>query len=355
MTKTTAEKALKVISQLELAKPYDMTLHRLAGDASDRRYFHISYGAFGEKKNVVMMELADPTSRLKSEEVTLYHDESGELPFLNIGRFLQDIGSPVPKILLSDLETGVLILEDLGDVLLLDIFKAGEREKTNKLYRRAVETLVYLQVEGTKRLPSSCMASQQSFTADLFHWEFRHFIEYGIEARGEVLPEKEKQGIDELCRRLSEHLAALPPVFTHRDYHSRNLMVKNGDLYMIDFQDALMGPATYDLASLLRDSYLDLGWDLVDELLEYYFEARAKRNAPVADRDAFAQDLWITAAQRNLKAAGRFVYIERVKNKPGYEQDIPRTLSYFEGYANRAPQLAELVDLLRPWVPELKG
>jgi len=354
MNPTASEKALRAVKQLEMATPYDLLLHRLAGDASDRRYYRVVYGAYGEKKTVVMMELADPANQLKSEEVTLYHDESGELPFLNIHRWLESVGASVPRILVQDIEHGVLLLEDLGDKLLLDVAEEGDREQIVKWYQRAIEQLVYLQIEGTARLNANCMAANQAYSTELFLWEYEHFVEYGIEARVNSMPAAGRKHLLAVCRKWSEHLASLPQVFVHRDYHSRNLMLHGEKLALIDFQDALTGPATYDLASLLRDSYFDLGWDLVDELVDHYLQCWDKRGGDKLDREQFLTDLWATAMQRNLKAAGRFVYIERVKNKAGYEKDIPRTLSYFDGYRQRAPQLAELIDLLRPWIPELK-
>jgi hypothetical protein len=349
-----AEKAMRTVRMLEHAQPYDLTLHRLAGDASDRRYYRVTYGAFGEKRTAVMMVLAPPESRLKSDEVTLYHDESGELPFLNIHRFLESIGAPVPRVLLTDMEAGVLLLEDLGDTLLFDVVAQGDRELIARLYKRALDQLVYLQVQGAARLTDRCVAAQQRFSPELFHWEFRHFLEYGIEARRGPLPVEPRRELDEMFRRWAARLAALPAVFVHRDYHSRNLMVAGDRVVMIDFQDALLGPATYDLASLLRDSYVDLGWTLVDELVEYYLAAWSKRTGETVDRATFTPNLWATAMQRNLKAAGRFVYLERVKGKPGYEKDIPRTLGYLRGYRERAPELAELIDRLAPWTPELE-
>jgi len=354
MNDSVADKALRVVRMLERAQPYDLTLHRLAGDASDRRYFRVTYGAFGKKRTVIMMALAEPDSRLKSEEVTLYHDESGELPFLNIHRFLESIGAPVPRVLLADMEAGVLLLEDLGDTLLADIVAQGNRDTITRLYKRALDQLVYLQERGTASLTDRCVAAQQRFSKELFHWEFRHFIEYGIEARRGSMPEGPRRELDDLCGRWAARLAELPTVFVHRDYHSRNLMVQADRVVMIDFQDALTGPATYDLASLLRDSYVDLGWELVDELVEYYVAAWTRRTGVNPDRATFAANLWATALQRNLKAAGRFVYIERVKGKPGYEKDIPRTISYLRGYRERAPELAELIDPLAGWVPELE-
>src|SRR5947209_15226067 len=120
-------------------------------------------------------------------------------------------------------------------------------------------------------------------------------------------------------RQIAEQLATQQTVFTHRDYHSRNLMVQDERIRVIDFQDALMGPSTYDLASLLRDSYLSLDQDLIDELVIRYLEGRAKASAPL-DRVTFLRLFDLTSVQRNLKAAGRFVYIAREKHNDRYLQ-----------------------------------
>jgi aminoglycoside/choline kinase family phosphotransferase len=354
MTMTAAEKAQQAVHEMERAAPYDLLAHRMGGDASDRRYFRLTYGVFGERRTAVMMELAQAGPFIKSEEVTLYHDERGELPFLNIHRFLAGLGMPVPKVLYANTDLGVLLLEDLGDNLLFDVAQAQVKERTKKLYQRALDHLVYLQIAGTARLDADCVASRQTYSTELFLWEFRHFFEYGIEARFHPLPADARQELDDACRPWAARLAALPKVFVHRDYHSRNLMVRDERLALIDFQDALLGPRTYDLASLLRDSYIDLGWPLVDELVEHYLKTWEARGGEPVDRRQFLAELWATALQRNLKAAGRFVYIERVKGKPGYEKDIPRTLSYLPGYAKRAPELAPLVERLRRWTPELQ-
>jgi N-acetylmuramate 1-kinase len=348
-----AQLAQTAISEMENVTPYDLLVHRMGGDASDRSYHRVTYGAFGELRSVVMMKLADTGPFIKSEEVTLYHDEAGELPFLNIHRFLESIGAPVPKVLFRSVDRlGVLLLEDLGDTLLLDVAHA-DPENAAWLYRRAIELMVYLHLEGTRRLTNDCVATKQAFSTELLLWEFRHFVEYGIEERQGELPAEEKARLDEVFLGWAEHLAGLPRVLTHRDFHARNLMVRGDNLVLIDFQDALLGPATYDLASLVRDSYFDLGWETVDALVEHYLNTWERRRGPEIDRKAFLTDLWATALQRNLKAAGRFVFIERVKGKPGYEKDIPRTLSYLAGYVERAPQLGPLVEALRPHTPEL--
>jgi hypothetical protein len=155
-------------------------------------------------------------------------------------------------------------------------------------------------------------------------------------------------------QRIAELLAAQPRVFTHRDYHSRNLMVDDGRLGVLDFQDALMGPATYDLASLLRDAYIALEESLIDELVQYYLDRMAEQGAVWADRAAFRRLFDLTSIQRNLKAAGRFVYIDQVKKNPKFLSDIPRVLGYVRRNLATYPELATLRKHLTPYVSELQ-
>jgi len=185
-------------------------------------------------------------------------------------------------------------------------------------------------------------------------WEFDHFIEYGIEKRAGVnLPEGERHTIRTEMRKIAELLAGQPRVFTHRDYHSRNLMMLEDRLRVIDFQDALLGPASYDLASLLRDSYLSLPEELIEELVVHYLEVRAKAGAPL-DRVQFMRLFDMTSIQRNLKAAGRFVYILLEKNNDRYLQYIPRTLANVKYNLLRYRALHPLRRVLMRHVPELQ-
>jgi aminoglycoside/choline kinase family phosphotransferase len=155
-------------------------------------------------------------------------------------------------------------------------------------------------------------------------------------------------------RTIAELIAAQPRVFTHRDYHSRNLMVDGARLGVLDFQDALMGPAAYDLASLLRDAYLALDESLIDELIAAYLDRMHEAGAGLGDRGSFRRLFDLTSIQRNLKAAGRFVYIDRVKKNPKFLDDIPRVLGYVRRNLAKYPELATLRTHLIPYVPELQ-
>jgi aminoglycoside/choline kinase family phosphotransferase len=154
--------------------------------------------------------------------------------------------------------------------------------------------------------------------------------------------------------KIAELLAGQPRVFVHRDYHSRNLMVDGAQLGVIDFQDALMGPATYDLASLLRDAYIELDEALIDRLINRYLDQLAPHQQLWANREAFRRLFDFTSIQRNLKAAGRFVYIDRIKGNSKFLADIPRTLGYVRRNLLKYPELFALRTELAYYVPELQ-
>lgn len=334
----------------------DLRLQALAGDGSDRRYWRAFFrDAKDRKHTLVVMDLLGVENVVKSEEVTLYHPEDGELPFLNIHRFLTRIGVPVPRVFLEDRERGFVLLEDLGDELLLHAAR-DDPARREALYAAAVDILADMHCEAAKERDEDCLAFRQSFTEALLLWEMRHFTEYGIEKRRDAacrVKEADLAALDEGYRRIAVLLAGLPRVFTHRDYHSRNLLVRDGKLWVIDFQDALLGPAVYDLASLLRDSYIDIGDDLVDRMIERYLARREEAEGGPFPRQAFRRDFDYQSLQRNLKAVGRFGFFDVVKGNPNFLPDVPRTLGYVRKNLQRYPELHRLRDALARYRPEL--
>jgi hypothetical protein len=325
----------------------------LAGDASNRRYFRVEL-AGGPPHSLIVMQLASPEAFKQSEEaVSGAAPAITELPFVNILLHLAKADVAVPTLYYYDKPAGLLYLEDVGDVTLAEACGNATSPNTPELYRRAVDALVRLHLRATFPADPTCLAFGRAFDVPLLMWEFDHFIEYGIEKRaGTVLPEAERENIRTEMRKIAEVMADQPRVFTHRDYHSRNLMVQDERLRVLDFQDALMGPASYDLASLLRDSYLSLDEELIDELVVRYLEGRAKAGAPL-DRMTFPRLFDLTSIQRNLKAAGRFVYILFEKDNDRYLQHIPRTLGYVKKNFERYRSLNGLRKALARHVPEL--
>ena len=346
-----------VADQVKTKLPFRVELSKmapLAGDASNRRYFRVEL-AGGPPHTLMLMQLASPEAFKQSEEaVSGAAPPITELPFVNILSHLAKADVAVPSLYYYDKAAGLLYLEDLGDMTLAQACGNAASPETPDLYRRAVDALIRLHWKASFPADPACLAFGRAFDIPLLMWEFDHFIEYGIEKRaGTVLPEHDRRTIRTELRKIAELLADQPRVFTHRDYHSRNLMVQDERLRVLDFQDALMGPASYDLASLLRDSYLSLDEELIGELVIRYLEGRAKAGAPL-DRLTFMRIFDLTSIQRNLKAAGRFVYILLEKNNDSYIQYVPRTLGYVKRNLDQYRSLHPLRAALARHVPELR-
>ncbi len=328
------------------------TLAPLPGDASNRRYFRLT---LSEGRSAILMQLAEPEAFKQSEEAVSGAVAVTELPFLNVRRHLAKAGVAVPALHYYDQAAGLLYLEDFGDLLLVQACQEGRSGEAARLYHWAIETLVRIHTMATSPADPTCVAFHRAFDVPLLMWEFDHFLEYGVVARhGKPMCAEDFQPVRGACQKIAESIAAQPRVFTHRDYHSRNLMVGRDRLGVLDFQDALLGPASYDLASLLRDAYIALDESLIDELIAAYLDRMEQSGAGLGDRAAFRRLFDLTSIQRNLKAAGRFVYIDRVKKNPKFLADIPRVLGYVHRNLAKYPELSVLRKHLTPYVPELQ-
>jgi aminoglycoside/choline kinase family phosphotransferase len=350
-------------STLRDSLPFSTRLERcepLAGDASNRRYYRL-YLSGAPVSSLILMQLADPEGFKASEEAGSEKEPGiSELPFINVLKHLRAVGIPVPALHFHDEPAGLLYLEDFGDVTLAQACHGASFATIEGFYRQAIDVLVQIHVQASVPSEASCLAFSRSFDVPLYLWEFDHFLEYGIVARqGKPMCSEDFVPIQEEFQKIAEWLADQPKVLTHRDFHSRNLMVDGERLGVIDFQDALMGPVTYDLASLLRDSYIALDDSLIDTLLVYYREQMCQALPSsqytamhLHDADIFRQLFDFSSIQRNLKAAGRFVYIDRVKGNPNFLQSIPRTLQNVHANLFKYPQLHRLLNHLSPYVPE---
>ena len=179
------------------------------------------------------------------------------------------------------------------------------------------------------------------------------FIKHFIEGyRGIALNDGERTALRGELLPIVQELAAEPRVLCHRDYHSRNLMLHEGRLYMIDFQDARMGPDTYDLVSLLRDSYVDLNDLALNELIAYFLALKGDQSHGA--EASFRARFDLMALQRNLKALGTFGYMTVARGNPVYIQYIPRTLRYVRQNLAKSPRFSGLRDLLAAYVEELR-
>jgi aminoglycoside/choline kinase family phosphotransferase len=299
----------------------------LTSDASDRRYFRI---VLPDRQSHVLAVHGAPF-----DEATL--------PFINVGRLFAAMPVPVPRILGAAGDLGVLALEDLGDVTLQARLGAVSGPEQLRLYREAVDLVAVIQQRGRELRSPEFVPYGVAFDVEKLTWEMNFFIKHFLDAYCRAsLTASDRASLDKELSIVVCELAAEPRVLCHRDYHSRNLMVRGGRLHVIDFQDARLGPDTYDLASLVRDSYVDLPDAVLESLVDHYLGLTGRR----PDDTGFRERFDLMSLQRNLKALGTFGYQTTARGNPVYVQYIPRTLRYVRDNLYKYDRFARLRDVL---------
>jgi aminoglycoside/choline kinase family phosphotransferase len=261
-------------------------------------------------------------------------------------------GAHVPEILAQDLAQGFLLLSDLGSTTYLQALN-DDADNTNRLYRDAVAALVKIQ-----------LASQANVLPDydetLLLRELNLFPDWYLDRHLHVVPgATQKAELDRIFQRIVQNNLAQPRVFVHRDYHSRNLMVTTPNPGIIDFQDAVYGPITYDLVSLFKDAYIS--WDeerILDWLIRYWEQAR-KLGLPVGgDFADFYRDFEWMGVQRHIKVLGIFSRLNYRDGKSDYLAHLPLVEEYLRKACERYRELHPLLTLLDEWAvtksPEAK-
>lgn len=317
----------------------------LAGDASSRSYARLSLSGTGPDvpRSAVVMVLAGSGLALSSDELAVFDAPPTELPYLNLHEFLEPIGVRVPEVYVDGVADGFLLLEDVGDSALRDAVNGCSPAEVEAWYRRAIDQLLLIQIGGTRARNDACMAFKQRFDKRLFLWEFEHFVEWGLNRGGaDRLPPDQAEALRTLFDDVSARLAGAPAVLNHRDYHSWNLFVQpeaDNAVRVIDFQDALLAPAAYDLATLLndRDTPAVVTPNLETAVVRYYHDAWNRQ----ADTPRAYADVWneynLCLLQKACKVVGRFHYLELEKGKSGYLRYIPPTLATIRRVLPRLP------------------
>ncbi len=311
----------------------------LTGDASDRKYYRALIGS-------------GPSIVLALHAGSIQFDQ---MPFTTVARLMNRIPLPIPAILHHSNALGIIGQEDLGDVTLQAHLGAASRAEHAAIYRDAVSFIARLQQRGAELASDDCAPYQVAFDVEKLTWELEFFVKHFLVGfRGAAPSEAVREALRTEWSSIVEELAAEPRVLCHRDYHSRNLMLHDGALVIIDFQDARMGPDTYDLASLLRDSYVDLAAAQVDELVAYFLALRHPTSARSgAAATEFRRRFDLMALQRNLKALGTFGYQTAARGNTVYIQYIPRTLNYVRENLAAYPRFGRLRELLAGLIKEI--
>ena len=302
------------------------TLQRLAGDASFRTYYRCQ----AAQGNYIVMDASKETQSLG--------------PYVAIGQLFEKSGLPVPKIYSHDLSLGYALLSDFGDTLLL-----GELTSDNvdHWYQTALSSLICLQ----KVQPMEY--AFQYFDEKRILRELSWFQEWCLEKLlGMRLTDSANQCLNQTCATILEAVLAQPTCLVHLDYHSRNLMVQPGSnaLGIIDFQDALIGPITYDLVSLIKDCYIAWPPDQVAKwIADFYHQCIDAGYIQASEVSLLDFEAWVDWAglQRHLKVLGVFSRLKLRDNKDAYLKEMPRILKYILSVTKKMPQLVAFDQLLR--------
>jgi N-acetylmuramate 1-kinase len=313
---------------------------RLTGDASTRTYHRLTFD--DGSPSLIVMDL--PEDFLGSDEGAS-GEKPRELPFLEVQQLFAARNLPVPRVEAVDLASRILLLEDLGDRTFESIVVGADEASRERHYERAVDLMVRMH-EALYPPPEGSVVARRLFDRALLRWELDHFREWGVEALTGPLAPARRAELERHFDRYVEVLASAPLGFVHRDFQSRNLMVRgDGSLVIIDFQDAMLGPLVYDLVALLCDSYVSLDVPLRRRLIARYAAARR------LDAGALEALFDVQTVQRKLKDAGRFVYIDRVRANPRFLMHFPSSLARVGEALDALGGGEGFGDLLRELVP----
>jgi len=306
----------------------DYQLELASGDASFRRYFRLKQN----DETFIIMD-APP-------------EQENCVPFIDVSERLLAVNINVPRIIEKDLQQGFLLLSDLGDKHYLDALteESADGPDVNSLYQAAMQELVLMQQQAdSTKLPhyDETLLFQEM---ELFrHWLLQVHMRLDLTAETQAM-------LDEVFKLLVNEALSQPEVFVHRDYHSRNLMTSNDSSPgVLDFQDAVKGPFTYDLVSLLKDCYIKWPQHQIRSWANNYFE-QISNVYPNIKATGFMRWFDLMGVQRHLKASGIFARLYHRDGKAGYLADIPRTLSYIVDLHDEYPELQGLTELIQDQV-----
>lgn len=298
----------------------EASLTAASSDASFRRYFRWQ----GEGRSLIVMDAPPPQEDCR--------------PFIKVAGLLAEAGVHVPQILAEDVEQGFLLLDDLGHQTYLDVLNAQNAEE---LFEDALDALVaFQQVEVAERLPP--------YNEALLRRELQLFPDWYLQRHLGVTLEGEQLALwERTCDLLVRSALEQPRVLVHRDYMPRNLMLSEPNPGILDFQDAVYGPVTYDVTCLYKDAFLSWPEPRVHDGLSRYWKKAQAAGIPLpATFEEFFRASDLMGAQRHLKVIGIFARICHRDGKPRYLGDVPRFFRYLESVIARRPELADLAALL---------
>ena len=307
---------------IETLDSSQIEINPINSDASFRNYYRVS-----DHSGTTYVIMDSPPDKENNEQ------------FIFISELLTKMEIPSTVVYAKDLSMGFFILSDLGPVTLLDRnMDTRIKTKREKLYTEAINILLLIQKNG-----NNFVDQLPGYDLELLENEMNLFLDwYCIKELGISAAQLNEFNLGKCFKYLSESALKQVQVFVHRDYHSRNIMIsKLGELGIIDFQDAVLGPITYDLVSLLRDCYIELSENEIRHWLEVVYQRLINENLLHISYEKFEVDFDLMGCQRHLKAIGIFSRLKHRDGKPNYMKDVPRTLGYLK-------KISKKYDVLEP-------
>jgi len=307
---------------IETLDSSQIEINPINSDASFRNYYRVS-----DHSGTTYVIMDSPPDKENNEQ------------FIFISELLTKMEIPSTVVYAKDLSMGFFILSDLGPATLLDRnMDTRIKTKREKLYTEAINILLLIQKNG-----NNFVDQLPVYDLELLETEMNLFLDwYCIKELGISAAQLNEFNLGKCFKYLSESALKQVQVFAHRDYHSRNIMIsKRGELGIIDFQDAVLGPITYDLVSLLRDCYIELSENEIRHWLEVVYQRLINDNLIHISYEKFEVDFDLMGCQRHLKAIGIFSRLKHRDGKPNYMKDVPRTLGYLK-------KISKKYDVLEP-------
>jgi len=342
-----------------MSSAFQASPNAFSASASDRIAQYVSeYNATGKQKIVALTP--DASTRVyfripwkRGPAIAAVYPEPFDAivhPYLDVTRLFIECGLPVPEVYEADGVAGIIVQEDLGDEQLFKVFETATDEEREALLERSIEIIARIQAATEKAFERNSIASRLAFDEAKLSWELNFFFEhYFGSLRKETLPPAQAAELKVELNDIAAELAAAPRVLCHRDYHSANLLVdQEGRIRIVDHQDARMGPASYDLVSLLTDRQPEppsLAEMRAHRL--HFLDERRKQALPAIDPDDFAKEFRLMTIQRGLKAVGTFSYQTAVCGRGAfYEKHIRPTfliVTQAAEWLERFPVLRQMI------------
>lgn len=327
------EARLKLYLETEQPNLTVKKIEKLTGDASTRQYFRV----FANDKTLIASIYQEPF-------------EENTHPFCDVTNLFLRGNLLVPRIVAVSGRFAIMLMEDLGDTRLQDWLETVSTNEYKEAYKEAISLIIEIQKLTPQAYEQNSISSRLAFDEAKLMWELDFFYQHYFNSYLQVkLSNEQEIMLKEELQIIAKELSSRPRVLCHRDFHSRNLMLYQNKQYIIDHQDARMGPESYDIASLLRDPYVKLSEEMILELYQFFVEEKVSLGVSPKWVDEMKEEFELMTVQRIVKAIGTYAYQTAVVKNNVYEPYIPRAITTVQAAIKKLGRFSVLSNMLRDY------